>query len=137
MMLSRNDPASGMRVFASAKAADMHIERGVFTRGRDPFSYLRPLGAHLFLSANEVDVRRALSIGFPAARVMVDSTPAGDRYPQEVRIEIGRDTSELQSQSNLVCRLLLEKKKKKKDIARHVTAKESMATKAHHCMVHH
>src|SRR5256885_12661514 len=53
MMLSRNDPASGMRVFASAKAADMHIERGVFTRGRDPFSYLRPLGAHLFLSANE------------------------------------------------------------------------------------
>src|SRR2546427_108036 len=28
-------------------------------------------------------------------------------------LEIGRDTSELQSQSNLVCRLLLEKKKKK------------------------
>src|SRR2546427_2187433 len=28
--------------------------------------------------------------------------------------EIGRATSELQSQSNLVCRLLLEKKKKKK-----------------------
>src|SRR5688572_30957664 len=26
--------------------------------------------------------------------------------------EIGRDTSELQSQSNIVCRLLLEKKKK-------------------------
>ncbi len=91
MMLSRNDPASGMRVFASAKAADMHIERGVFTRGRDPFSYLRPLGAHLFLSANEVDVRRALSIGFPAGRVMVDSTPAGDRYPQEVRIAFDGD----------------------------------------------
>ena len=91
MMLSRNDPASGMRVFASAKAADMHIERGVFTRGRDPFSYLRPLGAHLFLSANEVDVRRALSIGFPAARVMVDATPAGDRYPQEVRIAFDGD----------------------------------------------
>ena len=91
MMLSRNDPASGMRVFASAKAADMHIERGVFTRGRDPFSYLRPLGAHLFLSANEVDVRRALSIGFPAARVMDDSTPAGDRYPQEVRIAFDGD----------------------------------------------
>ena len=36
VILSRNDPASGMRVFASAKAADMHIERGVFTRGRDP-----------------------------------------------------------------------------------------------------
>src|SRR5438270_6660384 len=35
-----------------------------------------------------------------------------DQY--EILREIGRDTSELQSQSNLVCRLLLEKKKKKK-----------------------
>ena len=91
VMLSRNDPASGMRVFASAQAAGMRIERGVFTRGRDPFSYLRPLGAHLFLSANEADVRQALSIGFPAARVMTDSTPAGDRYPQEVRIAFDGD----------------------------------------------
>src|SRR3989475_6705814 len=31
-------------------------------------------------------------------------------------VEIGRATSELQSQSNLVCRLLLEKKKKNKEI---------------------
>ncbi|RZA12420.1 MAG: 5'-nucleotidase, partial [Lysobacteraceae bacterium] len=91
VMLSRNDPASGMRVFASARTAGMHIERGVFTRGRDPFSYLRPLGAHLFLSANEADVRQALSIGFPAARVMTDSTPAGDTYPREVRIAFDGD----------------------------------------------
>src|SRR5688572_32736986 len=34
--------------------------------------------------------------------------------PQHLLLEIGRATSELQSQSNLVCRLLLEKKKKKK-----------------------
>ena len=91
VMLSRNDPASGMRVFASARTAGMRIERGVFTRGRDPFSYLRPLGAHLFLSANEDDVRQALSIGFPAARVMTDSTPAGDTYPREVRIAFDGD----------------------------------------------
>jgi 5'-nucleotidase len=91
VMLSRNDPASGMRVFASAQAAGMRVERGVFTRGRDPFAYLRPLGAHLFLSANEADVRQALSIGFPAARVMTDSTPAGDRFPNEVRIAFDGD----------------------------------------------
>jgi 5'-nucleotidase len=69
----------------------MRVERGVFTRGRDPFAYLRPLGAHLFLSANEADVRQALSIGFPAARVMTDSTPAGDRFPNEVRIAFDGD----------------------------------------------
>src|SRR5205085_9379909 len=36
------------------------------------------------------------------------------RFQRRGRAEIGRHTSELQSQSNLVCRLLLEKKKKKK-----------------------
>src|SRR2546430_8763876 len=35
------------------------------------------------------------------------------RCPRDV--EIGKHTSELQSQSNLVCRLLLEKKKKQLD----------------------
>jgi 5'-nucleotidase len=91
VMLSRNDPASGMRVFASAQAAGMNIERGVFTRGRDPFGYLRALGAHLFLSANEADVRQALSMGYPAARVLTDSALAGERYPREVRIAFDGD----------------------------------------------
>ena len=91
VVLSRNDPASGMRVFASARTAGMRIERGVFTRGRNPFAYLRPLGAHLFLSANEADVRQALSMGIPAARVLTDSTPAGDTYPKEVRIAFDGD----------------------------------------------
>lgn len=91
VMLSRNDPASGLRVFASAQAAGMRIERGVFTRGRDPFGYLRPLGAHLFLSANAADVQQALSIGFPAARVLTESQPAGEHYPHEVRIAFDGD----------------------------------------------
>ncbi len=91
VMLSRNDPASGMRVFASAKTAGMRIERGVFTRGRNPFAYLRPLGAHLFLSANAQDVQQALSMGYPAARVLTESAPAGEHYPHEVRIAFDGD----------------------------------------------
>ena len=46
VILSRNDPVSGMRVFRSAKAADIQLSRGVFTQGRAPFGYLRPLRAH-------------------------------------------------------------------------------------------
>jgi 5'-nucleotidase len=45
----------------------------VFTQGRDPFGYLRPLGAQLFLSANAADVTEALRLGYPAARVLTDS----------------------------------------------------------------
>ena len=91
VILSRNDPASGMRVFRSAQSAGIALERGVFTQGRDPFGYLRPLGAHLFLSANEADVRQALSIGFPAARVGVGSARGGENHPHEVRIAFDGD----------------------------------------------
>ena len=91
VVLSRNDPVSGMRVFRSVAAAGMRVERGVFTQGRDPFRYLKPLGAHLFLSANEADVRQALMLGFPAARVAVGSTRAGQNHPDEVRIAFDGD----------------------------------------------
>ena len=45
VVLSRNDPASGMRVFRSARAhgRQCSVQRGVFTQGAAPFRYLRPL----------------------------------------------------------------------------------------------
>src|SRR5665647_2808915 len=52
VMLSRNDPVSGLRVFRSASANRLPLERGVFTKGRAPYHYLRALQANLFLSAN-------------------------------------------------------------------------------------
>src|SRR3954466_1342839 len=91
VVLSRNDPVSGMRVFRSAKANEIHLQRGVFTQGRSPFGYLRPLKATLFLSANEDDVRGALAAGFPAARVLTESVQAGSNYPSEVRIAFDGD----------------------------------------------
>ena len=91
VILSRNDPVSGMRIFRSGHANEIKLERGVFTQGRAPFRYLRPLGAHLFLSANAEDVREALNAGFPAARVLTESVLAGTNYPREVRIAFDGD----------------------------------------------
>ena len=91
VILSRNDPVSGMRIFKSSVAADIKLQRGVFTQGRPPFGYLRPLRAHLFLSVNAEDVREALNAGFPAARVLVESVKASDAYPDEVRIAFDGD----------------------------------------------
>jgi 5'-nucleotidase len=91
VILSRNDPVSGMRIFRSGHANEIKLQRGVFTQGRAPFRYLRPLGAHLFLSANAEDVREALNAGFPAARVLTESVLAGTNYPQEVRIAFDGD----------------------------------------------
>ena len=73
VILSRNDPVSGMRVFRSARHYGLAVQRGVFTRGEPPWRYLRPLAANLFLSTNDADVRRALDAGVPAARVYPES----------------------------------------------------------------
>ncbi|MEO7243323.1 MAG: 5'-nucleotidase [Variovorax sp.] len=91
VILSRNDPVSGMRVFRSGSAAGIKLERGVFTQGRPPFGYLRALRAHLFLSVNADDVREALGAGFPAARVLVESVHASLAWPDEVRIAFDGD----------------------------------------------
>jgi 5'-nucleotidase len=91
VILSRNDPVSGMRVFRSAQHYGLPIERGVFTRGESPWRYLKPLAANLFLSANEDDVRSALDAGVPAARVFPHSARASDAHPDEVRIAFDGD----------------------------------------------
>ncbi|HEX5136446.1 MAG TPA: 5'-nucleotidase, partial [Planctomycetota bacterium] len=65
VILSKNDPVSGLRVFRSAQRAGLNLERGVFTRGRSPYRYLDALRANLFLSANEQDVMAALDARFP------------------------------------------------------------------------
>ena len=91
VMLSRNDPVSGLRVFRSCQHFGLPIERGVFTRGASPWRYLRPLRAQLFLSANDADVRAALAAGVPAARVYPQSARATDAHPDEVRIAFDGD----------------------------------------------
>lgn len=91
VILSRNDPVSGLRVFRSVKIHDLNVARGVFTRGREPYGYLAPLQANLFLSANPNDVKAALALGFPAATVATHSVRAKDNYPNEVRIAFDGD----------------------------------------------
>ena len=91
VILSRNDPVSGMRVFRSAQHYGLAIERGSFTRGQSPWRYLKPLHANLFLSTHLSDVRAALDAGVPAAQVYPQSAHASDAHPTEVRIAFDGD----------------------------------------------
>jgi 5'-nucleotidase len=91
VILSRNDPVSGMRVFRSAQHYGLPIERGSFTRGQPPWRYLKPLHANLFLSTHLSDVRAALDAGVPAAQVYPKSALASDAHPNEVRIAFDGD----------------------------------------------
>lgn len=91
VILSRNDPISGMRVYRTAELNGLLLDRGVFTQGRPPFRYLNALKANLFLSANADDVREALATGYPAARVYPQSITAAKAHPDEIRIAFDGD----------------------------------------------
>src|SRR2546427_5630435 len=85
---------------------------------RPPRSTLFPYTT-LFRSVNQISRRRKLDgrgdqrKSFCPSRRRHDSDGVGAESEQ-VGLRSEEHTSELQSQSNLVCRLLLEKKKKKK-----------------------
>jgi 5'-nucleotidase len=91
VILSRNDPVSGMRVFRSAQHYGLNILRGTFNRGEPPWRYLKPLHANLFLSTHLSDVRAALEAGVPAAQVYPQSAQASAAHPNEVRIAFDGD----------------------------------------------
>jgi 5'-nucleotidase len=91
VILSRNDPVSGMRVFRSARHYGLDILRGSFTRGEAPWRYLKPLHANLFLSTHLSDVRAALAAGVPAAQVYPQSAHASSAHPHEVRVAFDGD----------------------------------------------
>jgi len=91
VILSRNDPVSGLRVMKSAAHYALPIIRCSFTRGEAPWRYLKPLHANLFLSTHLSDVRAALAAQVPAAQVYPLSAHASDAHPHEVRIAFDGD----------------------------------------------
>lgn len=70
ILLSRNDPDTGLRVMKSIQHYGLDITRAVFLQGRDPHKYIPALSISLFLSANEVDVKQAILAGYPAGQVL-------------------------------------------------------------------
>lgn len=75
VILSRNDPETGMRVMRSVQHHGLDITRAIFMQGRSPYRFMRPLRMSLFLSANEADVREAISLGFAAGHVVGRAVP--------------------------------------------------------------
>ena len=70
VILSRNDPETGMRVMRSVQHHGLDITRAIFMQGRSPYRFMEPLRMSLFLSANEDDVREAIGMGFAAGHVV-------------------------------------------------------------------
>ena len=87
--LSRNDPETGMRVMRSVASHGLDITRAIFMQGRSPYRFMKPLRMSLFLSANEADVREAISLGFAAGHVVGHAVP--DDGDMDLRIAFDFD----------------------------------------------
>ncbi len=81
ILLSRNSADSGLRIFNSIEHYGLNISRASFTNGLQPYRYVQPFGASLFLSANPQDVRMALEAGYAAATIL-PSTKAAEASNQ-------------------------------------------------------
>ena len=68
--MSRNSADTGLRVMNSIAHHRLDIPRAVFVGGADSSPYLEALGAHLFLSADPVDVQTALAHGHAAVTII-------------------------------------------------------------------
>jgi 5'-nucleotidase len=90
VLLSRNSPETGMRVFRSIKKYNLNISRAAFFSGRSPYQYLPAFNASLFLSANSEDVDNAIGAGYPAGRV-IDTRVTDDESDNELRIAFDFD----------------------------------------------
>jgi 5'-nucleotidase len=90
ILLSRNDPDTGLRVMNSIRHHALPMTRAVFLQGRSPHAYIPALKISLFLSANGDDVRLATQAGHAAGQVL-DTDFNDDPDDKELRIAFDFD----------------------------------------------
>lgn len=90
VLLSRNSPETGLRIFRSIKHYGLDVSRAAFMAGRSPHEYLPAFNASLFLSANESDVQRAIDENYPAG-VVLPSKVYDDVADTELRVAFDFD----------------------------------------------
>lgn len=70
VLLSKNSPETGLRIFNSIKHYGLDISRGAFTSGDSPYEYIPSFNISLFLSTNEDDVMKSIRAGYPGGRIV-------------------------------------------------------------------
>ncbi|MEK3779340.1 MULTISPECIES: 5'-nucleotidase [Paenibacillus] len=90
ILLSRNDPDTGLRVFKSIERYGLTISRAVFVAGSNPFKYMAAFNATLFLSGNPDDVKEAVEHGYPAGCIY-PSDYVDDEQDNEIRLAFDFD----------------------------------------------
>nr|WP_024687603.1 5'-nucleotidase [Pseudomonas asturiensis] len=90
VLLSRNDPDTGLRVMKTIEHYGLPMTRAIFMQGKSPYEYIPALNIALFLSGNKADVESAIKAGHPAGQVL-DSEFDDDEDDKTLRIAFDFD----------------------------------------------
>jgi len=90
VLLSRNNPESGLRIFNSIREYGLDISRAAFTAGRNPCLYIPAYNISLFLSTNHDDVEAAINDNMPAGLIL-KSIVNDDDTDNELRVAFDFD----------------------------------------------
>lgn len=103
ILLSRNDPDTGLRVMNSIEHYQLGISRAVFLQGKSPYKYIPAFNIELFLSANIEDVQQAVAAGYPAGQILSGHI-LDDIADTELRIAFDFDGVLADDESELIYR---------------------------------
>lgn len=90
VLLSRNDPDTGLRVMKSIEHYGIRMTRAIFMQGKAPYEFIPALNISLFLSASQTDVAAAIKANFPAGQVL-ESAIVDDEHDDNLRIAFDFD----------------------------------------------
>lgn len=88
ILLSKNDPDTGLRIMESIRHHGLSITRAVFRQGECPHRYIPALNISLFLSGDPRDVHSAIEAGLPAGHVLGGP---GDDDPVDRELRVAFD----------------------------------------------
>ena len=92
IIMSRNSPDTSIRVIHSIQEYGLDIERAAMVGGADISRYLDAFKTDLFLSANAVDVKKAVDSGVAAGMILTGNVPDHSAQPLDpIRIAFDGD----------------------------------------------
>lgn len=90
VLLSKNSPETGVRIFNSIKHHELNITRAAFMSGKSSYEYIPAFNISLFLGTDENDVKSAVDAKFAAGRV-IRTKIVDDNNVSELRVAFDFD----------------------------------------------
>ena len=103
VVMSRNSPETGMRVFNNIRDRGLGITRHAFTGGESVTSYLEAFSVDLFLTTNQEDAQRVRDNNSCAVALLKEPPKEIEKIPKgQVRIAFDGDAVIFDEQSEIV-----------------------------------